>query len=308
MFVNPLDTTIHAGRVKGDQVEILKRHIIDTKNGYDSQLIPIQENVHDDMVIYALGTGPIIDPKPFIHPIQFNIGDDTYLVVDMRSSTRWDRAQGISIPSNPPLYRRDVILTIMQFVWMNDGPNAIQRLGNFQVTIFAQWMSNTIIRRFGLDAAQQLKVQCIAAYYYLCLFSDEKRFDPMRAAPIVSRAINANTAYVIELVDTLPYIANIVEFLEVIQESLATERLSGLTLDYFIASLNGSWFGPNHNILVSTAVEYPPIFVSLLYLALTDRGTRLAGISQVALKRERDPAAKEFIRITSDLLKTEAAV
>lgn len=307
MFVNPLDTTIHAGKVKGDQVEILKRHVLDTKNGYDSQLIPIQENVHDDFFIYALGTGPLIDPKPFIHPLRFNIGDDTYMIADMRSSTRWDRAQGVSIVNNPSLNRRDVILTILQSVWEGEGPNAIQRLGNFQITIFAQWVSNSIIRRFGLDAAQQLKLQAISAYYYLCLFSDERRFDPMRAAPIIARAINASTAYIVDLVDTLPFIADITEFLDVIKESMATERLSGLTLDYFYASLNGSWFGPNHNILVGVAVEYPPIFTSLLYLALTDRGTRMAGLSQVALKKERDNAAKEFIRITSDVLKTETA-
>lgn len=305
MFVNPLDTTIHAGKVKGDQVEILKRHIIDTKNGYDSQLIPIQENVHENFSIYALGTGPIIDPKAFIHPIHVTVGDETYMVADMRSSTRWDRAQGISVVSNPPLNRRDVILTVLQSVWEKEGPSAIQRLGNLQLTIFAQWMSNSIIKRFGLDAAQQLKVQAIAAYYYLCLFTTEARFDPQRAGPMISRAINANTGYVMELVETLPYISDISEFLEVVKDSLATERLAGLSLDYFIASLSGSWFGPNNNILVSVATEYPPIFASLLYLALTDRGTRMAGISQIALKKERDPSAKEFIRITSDLLKSE---
>lgn len=307
MFNNPMDTTIHSGKVKGDQVEILKRHVLDTRNGHDSQFITLQEHVHDDFFIYALGTGPIIDPKPFVHPVQFTIDEDTYMVVDMRSSTRWDRAKGMSVESNAGLFRRDTILTILQSVWEGEGPSAIQRLGNFQTTIFADWMANAIIRRFGLDAGQQLKVKAIAAFYYLCLFSDERRFDPTRAAPLVARAVSANTAYVMELVETLPFINNIIEFLEVVQEALATERLAGLRLDFFMASLSGSWFGPNHNILVAAATEYPPIFTSLLYLALTDRSTRNAGISQVALKKERDIGAKEFIRITSDLLKTETA-
>lgn len=307
MFANPMDTTIHSGKSRDDQIEILKRHVLDTLSGHGSQLIPIQEHVHDDFTIYALGTGPIIDPKPFIHPVQFTVDEQTYMIADMRSSTRWDRTHDQSVESNPGLFRRDVILTVMQATWEGEGPGSIQRLGNFQISIFADWMANSIIRRFGLDAGQQLKLKSIAAFYYLCLFSDERRFDPMRAAPLVARAVSANTAYVMELVETLPYIKDIVEFLEVVQDSLATERLSGLRLDFFMASLSGSWFGPNNNILVAVATEYPPTFVSLLYLALTDRGTRNTGISQVALKKERDIGAKEFIRITSDLLKTETA-
>ncbi len=307
MFKNPMDTTIHSGKISGDQVEILKRHVIDKRNDRDNQFIVIQEDVHDDFFIYALGTGPLIDPKPFIHPLQFTIDEDTYMIVDMRSSTRWDRALGIPKESNPGLFRRDVVMAIMQSVWEGEGPNAIQRLGNFQVGIFAQWISNNIIKRFGLDPAQQIKVQAISAYYYLCLFSDERRFDPMRAAPLVAKAIHANTAYVMELVDSLPFIHDVVELLEVIQDSLASERLGGLTLDFFMASLSGSWFGPNNNILVAVATEYPPMFASLVYLALTDRSTRNTGISQIVIKKERDPAAIEFKRIASDMLKTETA-
>jgi hypothetical protein len=307
MFVNPMDTTIHAGMVKGDQAELLKRHVKDTREGRGSQLIAIQEDVHDDFFIYALGTGPYIDPKPFIHPIQFNIGDDTFMVVDARSSTRWDRAQAIPVINNSPLYRRDVILTVLQSVWEGEGPNAIQRLGNIQISIFATWITGSIVRRYGLDPAQQLKLQVISAYYYLCLFSEERKFDPSRAAPLIARSINASTGYVMDVVDTLPFIPDAVEFMRVINESLATERLSGLNLEYFYASLAGSWFGPNNQILVSVAIEYPPIFVSFLYIALTDRSVTRSGIGQIAHKKERDAGAREFIRITSDLLKTEAA-
>lgn len=307
MFVQPMETTINQGIKQDTTIEQLKRHIIQMRNDGENQFLVLQEHVHDDYFILGLGAGPYIDPKPWVHPIQITIDEDTYVVIDMRACTRYDRAKGEPVVSNASLYRRDLILTLLQTVWMDEGPNSILRLGNYQITVFATWLSGLISRRFALDAGQQLKLSIVSAYYYLCLFNEKGRMDASRTATLIGKALNVNVAYVLEVVGDLPFISDILEYLDAVDNTLSTERIAGLTPDLLVALLSGSWFGPNHSVLVGVAIEYPPVFCSLLYLSLTDRSTKMSGIAKVALLKERDPIAKEFVRITSDTLKTESS-
>lgn len=306
MFVRVMETTINQGIKLDTVIEQLRKHIIQMRNDQENQFLIMQENVHDDYYILGLGAGPHIDPKPWTVPIEITVDDDTYLVIDVRTSTRYDRYKQTPVISNPQLYRRDQILTILQMLWMDEGSNAILRLGNYQITVFANWIAGLINRRFALDAGQQIKLTVLTAYYYLCLFTEKDKIDINRTAPLIGKALNTNVSYILEVLDDVDHIGDVLQYLDAVNKVLATERISGLTPDLLIALLSGSWFGPNHSVLVGMAIEYPPVFCSLLYLGLTDRGTKLAGISQIALKRERDPIAREFVRITSDTLKDEA--
>lgn len=308
MFHNARETTINKGIKENSIVEILREHLIRTRTDSESQFIVIQEDKIDGFTVLGLGDGTFITPKPFVHPVTIEYENHTYLIADMRTCAKYSRNEGIVKISNPSLFRRETVRTVLESVWMNDGSNDVLLLGVFQVQVFAKWISSVITRRYGLDAEQQLKVQVISAFYYCCLFTDENYLDQRRIVSLIQRATKVNTTFILETLRDIEYIPNIEALLSTITSTLATDRLDGLELDVFITMLAGSWFGPNHGILVGTALEYPPMWCALLYLSLTESVNRATGIGKVALAYERDPGSREFLAALSMLLMNNTSV
>lgn len=302
MFQMSRDTTINKGNQEDQVISGLKEHIVRVNNGGESQLITLQSGVSDDWFVYGLGEGSLVNVKPFINPVKFDYGDDTYIIIDMRTSTRWDRATNKPVISNRALFRRDMVRVLMESMWVGDGPQEILNLGHFQVQIFATWVSELFARRFALDAEQQVRISILSAFYYLCLFTDDKEADLRRFVPIISKVTTTGTAFVIDTLRDIDHIQDLESLLDTIKTSLDTDRLEGVGIDVMITMLSGSWFGPNNAILVGIALEYPPMWNTLLYLSLTDQSVRANGIAKIALRKQRDSMAREYVSIASTKL------
>ncbi len=302
MFQMSRDTTINKGNQEDQVISGLKEHIVRVNNGGESQLITLQSGVSDDWFVYGLGEGSLVNVKPFINPVKFDYGDDTYIIIDMRTSTRWDRATNKPVISNRALFRRDMVRVLMESMWVGDGPQEILNLGHFQVQIFATWVSELFARRFALDAEQQVRISILSAFYYLCLFTDDKEADLRRFVPIISKVTTTGTTFVIDTLRDIDHIQDLEALLDTIKTSLDTDRLEGVGIDVMITMLAGSWFGPNNAILVGIALEYPPMWNTLLYLSLTDQSVRANGIAKIALRKQRDSMAREYVSIASTKL------
>ena len=204
--------------------------------------------------------------------------------------------------SNRALFRRDMVRVLLESMWVGDGPQEILNLGHFQVQIFATWVSELYARRFALDAEQQVRISILAAFYYLCLFTDDKEADLRRFVPIISKVTTTGTAFVIDTLRDIDHIQDLEALLDTIKTSLDTDRLEGVGIDVMITMLSGSWFGPNNAILVGIALEYPPMWNTLLYLSLTDQSVRANGIAKIALRKQRDSMAREYVSSASTKL------
>ncbi len=302
MFQMSRDTTINKGNQEDQVISGLKEHIVRVNNGGESQLVTLQSGVSDDWFVYGLGEGSLVNVKPFINPVKFDYGDDTFIIIDMRTSTRWDRNTAKPVISNRALFRRDMVRVLLESMWVGDGPQEILNLGHFQVQIFATWVSELFARRFALDAEQQVRISILAAFYYLCLFTDDKEADLRRFVPIISKVTTTGTAFVIDTLRDIDHIQDLEALLDTIKTSLDTDRLEGVGIDVMITMLSGSWFGPNNAILVGIALEYPPMWNTLLYLSLTDQSVRANGIAKIALRKQRDSMAREYVSIASTKL------
>ncbi len=302
MFQMSRDTTINKGNQEDQVISGLKEHIVRVNNGGESQLITLQSGVSDDWFVYGLGEGSLVNVKPFINPVKFDYGDDTYIIIDMRTSTRWDRTTSKPVISNRTLFRRDMVRVLMESMWVGDGPQEILNLGHFQVQIFATWVSELFARRFALEAEQQVRISILSAFYYLCLFTDDKEADLRRFVPIISKVTTTGTTFVIDTLRDIDHIQDLEALLDTIKTSLDTDRLEGVGIDVMITMLAGSWFGPNNAILVGIALEYPPMWNTLLYLSLTDQSVRANGIAKIALRKQRDSMAREYVSIASTKL------
>lgn len=308
MFHVANDTTFNRGNDPSKIQEAVIACYRDYKKEIANQLVPVQTgNVHDNHFIFGFGTGPFSNPKPFTHPIRFMDDEDYVSVFDARTSTRYERSAEKPIINNVNLFRRDLIIAILSEIWITESPKEILQLGHMQVYTFAYWISGIVTRRFGLDPDHQMKLTVLAAYYYICLCYPKDKCPTLQAsATILARATNLPASTITLMFEDLDYMDNIVDFCETVKEQLLTERLYGFSPDILATLLSGTWFGPNHVALVATSLEYPPVFAALTYLALTDRANRATGLASIVLKRERDPIASEFLKMTNNLLKEEA--
>ncbi|BDH16621.1 MAG: hypothetical protein [Bacteriophage sp.] len=302
MFSQSRDTTINKGVNDTQVINELTEHFIKVRNGGESQLITIQSDKHDDWFVYGLGDGPHVSVKPFTSPVKFDYDDFTLIIIDMRTSTRWDRQLSKPVLRDAALYRRDATRVLFEQGWLGDGPQEILNLGSYQVQTFCTWIAEMFARRFALDADQQARIQVISGFYYLCLFSEPQRFDPQRTVPILAKVTRLGVPYILETLNGIEYIGNLEELLTTILDRLQTDRLNGLSVDVMVTMLGGSWFGPNAAMLVGIALEYPPMWNTFLYLGLTDRSTKISGIAKLALRKEHDPATKEYIRLAASYL------
>lgn len=309
MLQHSSQTTVCAGMKIDKIIAGLKDELINGQVHGESQLITISD-LHDDFFVSGYGEGLDNRIAPFFPPIQFNNGDDTHLIIDIRTCTRFDRATQRPVVNNLPLFRREVVRVILESVWGGDeeGANIILNLGHYQISVYATWLAEIFARRFGLDAEQQLRITVIAAYYYLCQFTEDSYIDARRAVTVISRACNINAMFAMQTLEDVTYIANIEDLIKVITETLRSDRLQGLGLQVLLAMLSGSWFGPNNAMLVGMAVEFPPVWNALLYLSLTDGIHRNNGIAKVALRRARDTMARDYIAATSKMIKEELTI
>lgn len=305
MLFGPEQSLVYSGTNTKPIEENLIKHYIQTNQAqdYDSQLRLVTRD--SEFKVYALVAGKEVNVKPFIMPLRLDYNGDKFIVFDARPSTRYDQRQSIAIINNQPLYRRDLLLSYFQGLWQDVGAGEVLRIGNFQIKVFATWINETISKRFALDAEQSLNLLILSAYYYLNLFVEPGKLDKGRCSLIISRALNLDGRFVNALLERVDVVDSLETFISVLPDVLVTERLTGLTVDIFIAMLAGSWFGANNSILVGVALEYPPTFVTLLYLGLTDKSTKLSGIAKLALRFERDRLAQEFATTINSILRAE---
>lgn len=303
MLYGPEESIIFKAMKNDQAVEAVYRFIKEHPEGADQLLVV--SNSRDSHSVLALCADAPVTAKPFFLPLVYPLNQHTYYVFDARAMTRWDRHEHRTVISNPGLYRREVIRTVLQATWQQEGPNALLRLGTFQVKLFTSWVTEQISRRFGLDGEQQMTLSVVVAYYYLSLFTHHKDIDRDRTAIIISRALNLSLAYVQTHLTRIDVVRNAPELLEQLPEVLMSTRIAGLSLDVLIAMLSGTWFGANNTYLIASAIEYPPTFITLAYLALTDKSTKISGLAKLAQRYEREQSCKEFITLTSRLLESE---
>lgn len=308
MFTRSSDTTVNAGLSAATITSQLRDVVRNMLVHGEKPFIIIQEDVHDDHYILGYADSNDTRIKPFFNPITITNDEDTFLIVDVRTCARWDHKTNKCSISNPSLFRREVVRTVFEDMWVGWGSSELLNLGTYQITVFGTWLSEIISRRFGLDAEQQLRINALAAYYYLCLFTDEDKMDMRRAIPTIVKSCNLGAGFVIETLANVEYMSKLDDLVKTIGDVLQTERLSGFNLQVLIVMLSGSWFGANNATLVGIALEYPPTWNALMYLSLTDRVHRTNGIATVALRKERDNNTRAYVAACSAMLIQESSI
>jgi hypothetical protein len=235
--------------------------------------------------------------EPMEAPKLIETRQGTKVVIDSRATKRVDRAGEtfITAPSDYKFATREAILT---YLWATQGSVAFSQLGILPIRVYARWISEGLVRRLGLDPADQLRISVLAAYFYLSSMSQVELSDGQKigVSNLIGRALGLPVDHVLPVVQAAGYLSNLKEFLTACQTAEgASPRLEAANVGLLYTLLNSSWFGARKSLIVSTALEYPPTFLTMLLTAYTDRSYHASFFAKTAQAANKGSLEKDFI-------------
>lgn len=234
----------------------------------------------------------------FIHPIYDREKQIVY--VDTRGYTSIDRGGELKIRSEYD-YQLSIMRAKLELAWQLEDRTDIYSALELPNQIATRWISETISHRYGLTPVQQVKVITVTAMFIIGQYfnSIEDELSINRYLQMISRQYLLDATTVVQVAETLEnaFPRDISEFIEALQRLEISPRLKEFNRLVFFNMLSGSWFmNANHLQIVSLAVEYPPAFASLVYMATQFSVYKRSGIGQRVDKANRQNAHATFIR------------
>lgn len=291
MYQYPTSTTIMAPfNHEKTAVELTK-----TYNQMDSETPDIVPTGHGSETlrtnIYELHpsnkTIPIFSlPTPFKTSVQKD-DDKMSICVDVRGVTR-STPSGDVVITNPTDYAFLMDLALLSQHWVNEEMISGIAITNktLLTKLFTRWLGGSLIVRLNIEQSLQVRVNIIVAYYWICLTSgaNDVRQDTAKmrmTARGIGDAVGAQSTYVIEVLESLEPMSSIDDLIGQLIDHSGSSRFNSMTAGFVFTLVQYSWYGANPIQVCSTALEYPPIFMGMVYHAATKDGYSKTAIGRL---------------------------
>jgi hypothetical protein len=213
----------------------------------------------------------------------------TIMVGDLRRFGRYDPHQQTFVIKVRNDYGFQETRTVLNQIWVDNAPSTLANCSPLPMKLFGLWISDAIGRRYALEPQEKLRLQILASVFYAGLFYDiHDHWDKNRIAAQVKRAINIDSKYIYEVLEYVKTpITGILEFCAMTQEIVDTVRLKDLNHGILYAVLKNTWYGVNNDATVAVALEHPPTWLAMLYVAITDRSYQKSQVTDMILNWDK---------------------
>lgn len=297
MFISPYDTTACRNHRTRDIVKQLESDLIRGEYELLSETVALVGEEHTDL-------------KPFAHPMIVDGSSRKIVVVDVRSSSRLDRATHKLIGGTDFEYAK-LRGKLVAYAWTEGQASDLLNAGDYAVRVYARLMGENLSRRMNLTPETSARIQIIAAQFFLNLFRDSSANDVLDEddrtgdARRISRSIGIPVPEVLEIVEELPVMNTLQDFSDVVGEWGQSVRLNKLSPGLIYTMLGGIWFGANANENTAVALEHPPTFAAMLYMTTINRSYRKSILGQLIQRVDRrgelgEVYTRNILRLVAD--------
>lgn len=337
MFRDVYDVTACVGHQMKEVITGLEKQWLLYSRGTPSQLMPITKEAlrldspyslpsvglnDDDIYGYVFLPGDIT-LAPFAHPLLISKnsspkpvpGEDGIYVIDGRGFIAMNRGGLTYRLTSGPTNDLSRLRLKLQKMWATQDPHLLLDLGSYQVTVYSRWVTESLIRRFGVGPDTQMLVGIIVSYFYMCQFEptsvlqmyakDTVKMETFkhRCATVIARANYVKYEQARELIDRIENpITNAAELMLAINTHGDNMRLDKLDRGFLYTTIGSSWTGTNSRELCHTALEHPPTFLAMLAQGLLERGWKHTGIGRIALEQDKTDVGRAFISNITSLI------
>ena len=233
----------------------------------------------------------------FNYPIIIEHRNEKHSVVDLRDLLVYDNGQ--LRPRKYDELTARALIGQLALEWANGSYLRLFNFNQMPMAIFASWIGEVIAKRFYLDPKSQLSVSILAAIYYVNMFEENGVDSGSKGAEtvmIISRACGYKPGDVEDLVRTYPSLNSLADFCQACKDYTQDIHLNDLNLLTLQGTVAGYWYGNAGREAIAVALEYPPMWLALIFQALTDRSFKKAGLTTIVERNSYRRHHENFVR------------
>lgn len=243
------------------------------------------------------------DIKSFTMPMDFDTPEGKAVAVDVRGLTKATGESTFKIIAGAE-YEGAVLRAALTLAWIEGAANDMRRWNEISARVFIRLLCETIVRRLNLPPSDQQAVYVACGLFYYSNFIDysdrDGSLDPEekeKIAVAVARLTRISPQIVSDMLDTdLPAVTDLDSFADALRVLVKNPRLEQVNSAFIITLMGGFWYGGNARQIMAVALEYPPVWMALIYQALTDRNFQGSQLTKMVDTENRSNSGAQFIR------------
>lgn len=230
---------------------------------------------------------------PFNHPIVNK--ENKWIALDLRNLVKPTIDRENFEIRNESEYNLALQRFILTGLWVIGKQSSLYSL-KFAHFAFANWLSENLTRKFGLDLNNQLQLRVLALIYYSRLFTNEYTRDDFSKLIIRLKEDILVPSVVEEVNAKIEELENIDDFCKACYDVTGNIRIKNLDFNVLINVLANNWIGLNGKELVLLSLEHPPTWISLVYASLTQRSFSKNFIGNIVDKINKKGKGDDFLK------------
>lgn len=236
----------------------------------------------------------------FSMPLLVERDGERTVYLDMRSLTTWDpRSQQLRI-RNKVEYDGKLILGTLASDWAGGFHERFLVNNPVCLAVFASMVGEAIGKRVGVDAMTQLRISVLGAIHYMNCFTNEEeqnsRDYKARLMSMLTRHCGYRADEVSSIVNEYFAINGLDDLCEAIKTYTQNRRLDDLNPATLLEYVGAYWYGNNGKEMIAVALEYPPMWMYLVFLSFTDRSFRNTRLFSITDRNTFKRMSENFLR------------
>lgn len=288
---------------------VLKKDIIIEIHNTDAVLHNVFNEVENIESLFIMNSKDVNIKRIslLIFPLMVNYEKKNYLITDLRPHIK-----GVVDVNNifKSSYNKNNILSVIQrsllcLCWEARSMPNFTNTFSFASKVYTTWLSNIIMKSYSLEPSHYTNVILLTNLFYQNLFY-EKGYDVYSDINITNMAVvaikdtNLPAKVVYEHIELYKEnkvkLDNLEDYIKALTTQIDDVRLKKFNLPSLLTLIKGSWYGYSSKELISSALEHPPTWVSLIYASLTDKSYKYSGLYKVVEQAKRTSDTDQFIK------------
>jgi hypothetical protein len=240
----------------------------------------------------------------FKHPLFFKEGNETIVAVDVRHFGSIDRSTYEFRVSSPAEYAWEIRRACMNLLWDQCRYEIFRDISKIPIRAYASVFGQCLSKRFGLNPAEQAKATVLAAFFYLCQFSNlpfDNEESKLRAYFVIQSTTKIPEAIISETLAGIEHIENLTELAKHIRERLDTHALRDFNLGVLLQITSLIGYGGHRSAeIVAAGLEHPPTWILLVESAINSKTFKrsvLAKMVENMKSRDQDVQLKKAVEM-----------
>lgn len=300
LLQQPYDSKTLQGFDKLDLTLLVNRYIIQDmgyNNSPDKILTTTFKKGDKEMqsvVLYGLSDNEVSIPD-LEYPLVS--GDGKWIAFDMRKYFSVDKREQTIKRKMMLDFDFRVLMCKLSGLWSVGYVNDLARF-NFVATVFARWISGSVVRTHSIDVGQEIALHSLALIYYSRLFTNPgvDRVDEREKLLAQYRETYYNQGNFDAVYELSKDMETVEDFCALFQTVTGSEKLSGFSVGVLYETIKRSWFGGQGSRVTQIALEYPPIFIAMVHSALKNNSFKRSDIGTAAVSAGQRGKGVEFLK------------